>query len=172
MTSHNVHPKPFYWVFPSLAIAFILGFQFYSAQHLRDFWPKSRILQPLLKLLNPKSTKELWPFIDYPMYSYPKELGDNIQQYSVYGVLDNGTEVKIEPENLGVNYWIFMYGIVTSLRKEDVEDVKHFVEMFEQRNQVKLQSIRLENQPLTLTESGVQPSDTEVLTEIALSGVQ
>ena len=150
----------------SLVILFVLGSQLYTAKHLRDFWPKFRRLQALHKLLIPPKKPSLWPFIDYPMYSYPKYLGSDIKQYKIYGILSNSTKVRILPEDLGINYWIFLYGLKEALRNEDIQDIKNFIQLYETKNKQKLMGIQLENHPLILTETGVILGTPEIVTNI------
>ena len=168
MTKEQISPVKIPFLFSSLIIIAILSFQFYSAKHLRGFWPKFRRLQLAHKLLKPPADPILWPFMSYPMYSYPKYEGGSIKQYSIVGTLSNGQEVKITPENLGINYWIFMYGLKESLRKNKVEDVKDFARLYEEKNKGKLSSIRLISNPLILSKKEINPGLPKIITEVKL----
>jgi len=156
----------------SVAISFVilafLGLQFYSAQHLRVFWQKFRTLQPAYRLLEPSNPEAFWPFIDYPMYSYAKRAGSKINQYRAIAILEDGREVRIVPESLELNYWIFMYGFITALRQENQEDIANFVRQYETLNDEKLAGIRFENHPLILSKETVTPGSPEILSTIHL----
>jgi hypothetical protein len=156
-------------ILASVAILGIIGLQLYTAKHLRDFWPRFRRLQALHKLLQPPEKPLLWPFIDYPMYSHPNYLGDDIKQYVIVGILPDSTEVRIQAEDLGLNYWIFMYGFKEALRKSDRQDIKNFIQLYESRNNKKLIGVRLENHPLILTKEGVEPGEPKVVTDFKLN---
>lgn len=168
MKNSQIHSPKLGIFLTSLAILFILGFQFYTARHLREFWPKFRKLQALHKMLNPPSDPALWPFMSYPMYSYPNYLGDKIKQYSIYGVLENDNEVQILPEDLGINYWIFMYSLKEALRKKNYEEIKNFAQLYEIKNQKDLISLQLRNTPFVLTEKGLVSEPQEIVTDINL----
>ncbi|NJK47051.1 hypothetical protein HC931_01495 [Candidatus Gracilibacteria bacterium] len=156
----------------SLAILGVIGLQLYTAKHLRDFWPKYRSLQALHRLLKAPEKPFLWPFIDYPMYSYPNYLGDDIKQYVILGILPDSTEVRIQAEDLGLNYWIFMYGFKEALRKNDRQDIKNFIQLYESRNNKKLIGVRLENHPLILTKEGVEPGKPKVVTDFKVNSLE
>lgn len=165
-------PQQWAVLLASLVILGVLGLQLYTAKHLREFWPKFRRLQALHKLLETPEKPSFWPFIDYPMYSYPNYLGDDIKQYVIFGILPDSTEVRIQPEDLGINYWIFMYGFKEALRKNDRKDIKNFIELYESRNNKKLIGVRLENHPLILTKEGVSPGKAKVVTDVKLEDLE
>lgn len=155
----------------SLVILGFLGLQLYTAQHLRVFWPKFR-LQYAHKLLKPPKVPALWPFIDYPMYNYPKYEGDKLNQYFIFGILEDSTEVLIRPEDLGLNYWIFMYGFKESLRKGNDKDIKNFAKLYESRHNKKLLGLRFEDRPLVLSKERVVPGSPEVVKNIKLEDLE
>lgn len=159
-------------LFSSLFILLLLGLQLYAAKHLRDFWPKFRRLQSAHKLLKPPSDPALWPFMSYPMYSYPKYAGNAIKQYEIIGTLADGSEVAIMPEDLGINYWIYMYAFKEAMRKKKYQDIKSFVELYETKHQQKLVSIRLEYTPLILSKKDVTSEQKEIVTDIKIEELE
>lgn len=147
----------------SLVILFFLGFQLYTAIHWREFWPKFRRLQAPYKLLKPPKDPSLWPFMSYPMYSYPKYRGNTIKQYAIFATLTDKTEVRIQPEDLGLNYWIFMYGLKEALRLENHQAILDYVDLYERKQNRKVLDISLKIYPLELTDTGLveKPIETE-----------
>lgn len=156
----------------SLAILSFLGLQLYTAEHLRDFWPKFRKLQYPYKLLKPPETPALWPFIDYPMYSYPKYLGNGINQYFMFGILEDSSEVRLLPEDLGLDYWVFLYGFKDSLRLEKRDWLNKFAEIYEKRHGKKLIGFRLEDRPLILGNKEVKQGETKVLKDLRIEELE
>ena len=150
----------------SLVIISFLGTQLYTAKHLRDWWPKFRRLQTAYKLLKPPKKPALWPFIDYPMYSYAKNEGSGIKQYSAFGILPDSTEVPIIAEDLGLDYWVFNYGFIASLRQKNYQDIKKFAQLYQKINKQELISIRLENKPLILSIDSIEPGEKEIVVDI------
>src|SRR5438270_14074377 len=51
--------------------------------------------------------KRSWPIVDYPMYSGPHFVGDEIPRMAVVGIRDNAAEIDIWPEDIGGGYWHF-----------------------------------------------------------------
>lgn len=97
----------------------------------------------------------LWPFIDYPMYSQPRYEGDELPRHRVFGITEAGERIRITPEALDTDYWIFRDAFVfpflhTPLR----DDLAPGVELFESRRGVRLIEVQLEDHPLVLTREG------------------
>ncbi len=52
--------------------------------------------------------KWTWPFIDYPMYSKSRHDGDRVvARHFVFGTTEDGKEVAITPEDVGVVLWVY-----------------------------------------------------------------
>ena len=156
----------------SVVILFFLGFQFYTAIHWREFWPKFRRLQAPYKLLKPPKDPSLWPFMSYPMYSYPKYTGNKIKQYAIFGTLVDKSEVRILPKDLGLNYWIFMYGFKEAIRLENSQDIINFVHLYETKNDKKISIVKLKIYPLEITKDGLIERPIEVIKEFKIQDLQ
>lgn len=106
----------------------------------------------------------LWPFIDYPMYSQPRYEGDELPRHRVFGVIEGGERIRITPEILDADYWIYRDAFVfpflhTPLRA----DLAPGVELFESRRGVRLIEVQLEDHPFIVTREGwVEGSPTRV----------
>ncbi|MEQ8463036.1 MAG: hypothetical protein RIC07_05645 [Coleofasciculus sp. E1-EBD-02] len=165
----HTHPYKFTVHLLSIVILFFIGLQFYTAKHLRGFWPKFRRLQYPYKLLKPPPDPSLWPFVSYPMYNYAKYEGDTIKQYSIYATLDDSTEVLIKPEDLGINYWVFMYVFKGSLRLEKKEMIMNFVQLYESRYHTKIINLRLYNYPLVLLKDKIIEAEPQLVKQYPIA---
>src|SRR5262245_46147536 len=67
--------------------------------------PKS--LAPSLSWLR-VCAPSLWPFLDYDMYATPHHAGEAINQFRVFGRLEDGTEVPILPPDLRLDPYEFI----------------------------------------------------------------
>ncbi len=110
----------------------------------------------------------LWPFLNYPMYCIPHHKGDALDQYFVFGTLEDSIEVPILPEDLGLHFWQFYgksqeRGVVIALLQENNKLIKTYVELYQSRHNKRLVGLRLENHPLILSREGVNPGPRQVL---------
>lgn len=133
--------ESFYRLFVSMVIVTVLGFQAVASIRLT--------VGPL------ERSPYLWPFIDYPMYSQPRYAGDELPRHSAFGITEHGERVRITPEILDTDYWIYRDAFVfpfvhTPLR----DDLAPGVELFESRRGVGLVEVTLEDHPLILTREG------------------
>lgn len=110
----------------------------------------------------------LWPFMSYGMYSKPNYEGDQINQYYVYAILRDSSEVRILPEDLGIDSNLFRW-FVNALIENDTEYIETYVNIYESRHNADLIGFRLDNHPLILARDGVYPGPPEILAEFDLS---
>ena len=99
----------------------------------------------------------LWPFLDYPMYRESKHIGDSIDNFFLYGIQSDSTKVAILPEDLGLNFWKFLWGPVRAIRFNDNKEIQKYVSLYQSKHNSKLIGLKLMNNPLILTEEGVVP---------------
>ena len=67
---------------------------------------------------------QTWPLISYHMYSRAHYDGERLDHdYNVSAVLDNLDEVKIDPDDVNMKFWIFHNNIFLALRRNRVEDL-------------------------------------------------
>ncbi len=99
----------------------------------------------------------LWPFLDYPMYRESKHIGDSIDNFFLYGIQSDSTKVAILPEDLGLNFWKFLWGPVRAIRFNDNKEIQKYVSLYQSKRNYKLFGLQLMNNPLILTEEGVVP---------------
>ena len=92
-----------------------------------------------------------WPFTDYPMYSWAHNSGEKIDRYGVFGVLEDGTEVFISPEDLRLNFWEYLWGIVDAIQKNKRDKLDRFLALDAKFNGRKLAAVRLESRPVLFT---------------------
>lgn len=110
----------------------------------------------------------LWPFVDYPMYHRPHYEGDTIPRQRVYGVLEDSTEVRVEPSDLGLEFWWLRRGLVFSMVGEDTSDVVGYARRYAERAGRSLTAFRLYRHPLVLRESGAEPALPVLVKEFRL----
>lgn len=113
----------------------------------------------------------LWPFLTYPMYRNPHYEGEKFDRYFVFGTLENATEVPILPEDVGTDFWVFEKSFITPLLKDDRQNIKKFVELYQSRHKRKLVSLRLETHPLLISKQGGIASPTQVIKTIQLKAL-
>ena len=114
----------------------------------------------------------LWPILDYPMYSSAHYQGDSIDQYFLYGLLEDGSELPIPKEDLGLNFWKFLRGPVYAIIQDDVKLLNKYVKLYEDLHNQRLIGLRLENQPLILTKQGINPIPAQIVKTIQLGGAK
>lgn len=153
----------------SLFILIILALQ--AVAGFRVFCPpKSFRNLSSLRILCPPL---LWPFLDYPMYSSPHYAGDTISQPLVFGILEDSSEVPILPEDLGLDYWQFMRGLVEDgLLRDRRERIKIYAELYRSRHNKKLTGLRLKNHPFVLSREGAYRVSPRVVKEIRLGAAE
>jgi hypothetical protein len=99
----------------------------------------------------------LWPFLDYPMYRIPRRAGDLLDRYRLIGVTREGDEVPIEHEDLGMDFWKFKDGFVMAVVQGRAEEVARYAAFCEQIFSRPFRALRVENHPVALTRTGLQP---------------
>jgi hypothetical protein len=64
-----------------------------------------------------------WPILAYPMYKHAYFEGDRLNHdFSVYALRSDGTRTEIKRSDLGMDFWIFWYNVISpvSLGRADV----------------------------------------------------
>ena len=102
------------------------------------------------------------------MYASPHFAGDAISRYAVFGTLQDSTEVPIIPEDLGIGYWHFRKRFINGLARDNYDEVKAFVHLYQNTRQRRLVSVRLENHPLILAKDGVRSAPPQILKNFSL----
>lgn len=103
----------------------------------------------------------LWPFLDFPMYSTPRESGDTIPRLELHGVLADSSEVEIRPSDLEMSFWVFRRGVLFKLA--DTARVEEIARKYEQLHGTRLLGFRLYERPFVLTESGVDSTGHDLI---------
>ena len=105
----------------------------------------------------------LWPFLDYPMYSWPHFKDDKVTRYFVVGITESSGEVVIKPEDFGLSFWPFIRNYVDKMIKGDKQTAWECANLYTTRFNQKLTGLRLENRPIQLTDDGVQQAPIEII---------
>jgi len=88
------------------------------------------------------------------MYSRAHYPGDSIDQYALFGVLEDSTEVRILPEDLGLNHFQFVRGPVAAIHSDRTEELEVFMQLYDGVQDNQLIGLRLEHQLVILLEQG------------------
>ena len=90
------------------------------------------------------------------MYSRAHYPGDSIDQYALFGVLEDSTEVRILPEDLGLNFFQFRRGPVAAIHSGRTEELELFMQLYDGTQGNQLIGLRLEHQLVILSEQGFE----------------
>ena len=97
-----------------------------------------------------------WPFVSYPMYSWPHRWGETINRYALFGILQDGTEVPVTADDLNMNFWEHLWGPVDAVRKNKLDTLRYYLAHDRHLNNRVVVSVRLENRPLLFTPHGAE----------------
>ncbi len=108
-----------------------------------------------------------WPFLSYPMYRFAHYVGDRIDvRFPVFFTLEDGRELEVFPEDLGLDYWKFMRNFKSAIQNEDAQMLDVYIREYQRRTGHRVVHLRLENYPLVLSSDGGRSAPSEVLKEI------
>lgn len=144
----------------STLIVFIVGMQ--ALITFRVLCPPEAI-RPLA-FLRAACAPALYPFIDYPMYWTPHYKGESISQPVAIGILADGREVPILPEDLNLHFWLHQEFLV-ALDQGAQEEIDLYVRRYQDLQGVQLTGIRLENHPVSIREEGIVAEGVEIMRE-------
>ena len=108
----------------------------------------------------------LYPFLHYPMYSKPIYEGYKVEQYRLFGILTDSTEIAINPEDLNLNFWLFREQVIYPILKNEQHKIQLAIKRYKAENKVNLVSLRLENHPVIVTKKGSRSGEIEVVKTI------
>lgn len=91
-----------------------------------------------------------WPFLSYPMYNRPHFKDEAVARFSLVGILKDGTERPITPEDLQLDFWRYQRGPVRFAQRDEAHALLSQLQPFEHRARLRLAAVRLENHPITL----------------------
>lgn len=106
--------------------------------------------------------KRTWPIVDYPMYSDPHFVGDEIPRMAVVGIRDNAEEIDIRPEDIGGGYWYFQV-FAKAVMRGDKDIIRDMARAYEARHNIRLAAFRVENRPLLWKSAQVETAPIKVL---------
>ncbi|MGD1804889.1 hypothetical protein ACP6PL_05540 [Dapis sp. BLCC M126] len=106
----------------------------------------------------------LYPFLEYPMYSSAKKEGSIVSKLTIFGILEDSSEVSITNKDLKIPdynlspYWFRRYYLPAIRRKKD-KMINEFVDIYQKQYNQKLIGIRLEKQSFVISKEGVKLQD-------------
>ncbi len=109
-----------------------------------------------------------WPFVSYPMYSWPHHWGETINRYALFGTLENGTVVPITADDLNMNFWEYLWGPAEAVRKNKVTDLRRYLAHDQHLNSRLMVEVRLENRPVSFTAHGADELPPKTVNVIRL----
>jgi len=110
-----------------------------------------------------------YPFLYYPMYSTSHFKGERINvRHLVFAIFEDSTEQEILPQDLGLNFWEFEWGFKEAIVMENRKKLQTFLQPFRDRKEGEIESLRLENYRLVLTDEGAAPAPPEVLKTVEI----
>jgi hypothetical protein len=109
-----------------------------------------------------RGVKRSWPIVDYPMYSEPHFLGDEIPRLQVVGISQNGQEIDIGPDDIGGGYWYYQV-FARAVARADKDVIRDVIRTYEARHNVRLTAIRVEDRPLLWKAAEVAAGPAKVL---------
>jgi hypothetical protein len=125
------------------------------------------VVNPFVKIFDDRKGF-LWPFLDYPMFSQPHFNGETVNSYHLVGLLEDGTQVPIQPPDLGLDIWQFEVGPVPAFRRGHRARIELYLRMYEARQHKRVVAVRLENHPWTVSTEGASRDPVRVLKEVRL----
>jgi hypothetical protein len=108
----------------------------------------------------------VWPFENYPMFSSVHYDGESKEQWRIIGRLEDGREVSIKAQDLGLDIKLFNRQFLKALQDNNREAIENGVALYQRRQGRQLIEIRLENHPLRLSKGGWQPEAIQVVRTI------
>lgn len=116
-------------------------------------------------------TDYMWPFLDYPMYSYSRHEGQRlVVRYDVYGTTSDGAEVEIAPKDLGMYWFPFRRTFLADIFRGDREKIAAYLDEYRKRHGKEIVALRVEDRAIIVTreEINLAPPPT-VVKEIVLT---
>ncbi len=115
--------------------------------------------------------KLLWPFMDYPMYSWPRKEGDTIDRFHLFGILEDSTDVPIRAEDLDLNFWEFLWGPIDAMRKGELASLSTYAQEYQAHHGRRVVGFRLENHAFVMTRTGVKTAQPQVVRTLSVPAV-
>lgn len=106
------------------------------------------------------------PFLEHPIDEKENVQGVNVNQYFLFGTLEDGTEVPITNEDLSIPRYQFVRNLVPRVERQNIQVIEHYVGIYERRFRANVVRLRLENHPLVIHRDGVKEGQKEVVVDL------
>lgn len=110
----------------------------------------------------------MYPFMDYPMYSWARAEGDSIHRYYLYAILPDSSETFVSAEDLGLDFWLYRSGPVRAARRRNTAELRVYAEEYERHHRRSVIGFRLENRPVLVTRDGAEPAEPFTVSSVLL----
>ncbi|NJO71935.1 MAG: hypothetical protein HC825_10195 [Oscillatoriales cyanobacterium RM1_1_9] len=119
MANSSLRPSPFKWIsgliLTLLLVQFLMAFRLLCLPSALSFLPQS---------LNLACDPDLYPFMSYAMYSYPKYSGQKLAEHQLFGTWTDGTEVPITEKEIGIDLYKFKKAYMKPIREQNPEQLR------------------------------------------------
>lgn len=160
-TAQKTNPGTVTRVAASLAILSILSLQAFTA----IFYRACSLPIPFLCRLSKEP--DLYPFLNYAMYSDIHSEGVSVNQHTLIATFKDGTEKQLGAEDFALSLYQFNTGIVVAIQNDDRIKVKQYIEAYNQTGEQPFVALRLETHPWKITQNGVLEETHQIVTSIA-----
>lgn len=97
-----------------------------------------------------------WPFLNYPMYRTARSASDTIVEYVVRATTEEGSEIHVTKEDLGVNHFKFRGGFIAALKAGDAGRAQVYAEIYRQRRGRSIRAFRLSTREIAWADGEVR----------------
>lgn len=106
------------------------------------------------------------PFLNYPIEGKEEVQPVNVNQYFLFGTLEDGTEVPITNEDLSIPRYQFVRNLVPRVERQNIQVIEHYVGIYERKFRTNVVRLRLENHPLVIHQDGMKTGQKEVVVDL------
>lgn len=96
-----------------------------------------------------------WPIINYPMYKNARFDGDRLDhRFQVDAVLADGTRLNIDPDELGMSFWLFQHNVVIPVQQGKREALAPTLERYCERSEARLRRLEVLDSGVAISAAG------------------
>lgn len=110
------------------------------------------LITPLCRL---PEDPELYPFVNYFMYSSAKQEGDAVGKDKLIVTFTDFSEQELTAQDLDLSEYRFIRDFVPSIKENDHRIVRQYTKTYEASHHRKIQSMRIEKSFVSVTREGL-----------------
>lgn len=104
-----------------------------------------------------------WPFLDYPMYSQSKNVGDKIDDFTLLGITADSSLLEIRPEDLNLSYWKYLEGPVAAVLYRSNNALLPYAHLYVALTGRRIIGFALRNAPYVMEQGGFVKGPAEIV---------